>query len=188
LCASSSPGAGSCFRLYLPNQAQSDSALVLPHNAPTAARAPSAPLCVLAVDDETDVREFVRSALEARGHRVHLASDVTSALEQLELMASEPRLVALIDLTLAVSDGREVVLALRARVPGLAVVLMSGQSAQNLADTTLAVGAQGRLAKPFGVVALERALAAALEAAPNAASSAAAPAAALRAPEGSAAV
>jgi DNA-binding NarL/FixJ family response regulator len=119
---------------------------------------------------------------------VHLASDVTSALEQLELMASEPRLVALIDLTLAVSDGREVVLALRARVPGLAVVLMSGQSAQNLADTTLAVGAQGRLAKPFGVVALERALAAALEAAPNAASSAAAPAAALRAPEGSAAV
>lgn len=180
VCASSSPAAGSCFRLYLPNEAQSDSALVLPHNPPVGVRAPGAPLCVLAVDDETDVRKFVRTALEARGHRVRLASDVATALEQLAASAGEQRLVALVDLTLAVSDGREVVLALRARAPGLAVVLMSGQSAQDLTDTALAVGAQGRLAKPFGVVALERALAAA----PNAA----APTAAPRAPERSAAV
>jgi len=180
VCASSTPGSGSCFRIYLPCKTQSDSALVLPHSAPVAARTPVAPLCVLTVDDETDVRQFVRTALEARGHRVLLASDVPSALEQLDRFANEQRVVALIDLTLAVSDGREVAFALRARAPTLAVVLMSGQSAQSLADTALAVGAQGLLAKPFGVVALERALAAALEIAPGAP--------ALRAAENSAAV
>lgn len=92
IAVESTPGRGSCFRLYLPSStgrapARAPSASS-PHT-PAMLRVPVAPMNVLVIDDEADVRDFVKSALEVHGHRVTAIADGASAVRELETLAHE---------------------------------------------------------------------------------------------------
>jgi signal transduction histidine kinase/ActR/RegA family two-component response regulator len=162
---SSRPGVGTRFRVYLPLRAGGEAEVVLePRRPADVARIPTAPsMDVLVVDDEADVREFVRIALEARGHRVTDCGENAPTLEELAELVRGERSVALIDLTMPSIDGRAVVRALRASPTAPAIVLMSGHAAAHLAETSRELAVDGFLSKPFKAKELESTLARALE-------------------------
>ncbi|MBI5435010.1 MAG: response regulator [Planctomycetes bacterium] len=167
---SSRPGAGSRFRLCLPLNGHVASDVVLTPQCPPTAEPPHAvpPMRVLVVDDEADVREYVRAALQTRGHAVAVTGDGAAARETLHTLGDDARTVALVDLSMPVVDGRDVVRALRANGREPAIVLMSGHAAGHLVETARELAVDGHLAKPFTAAELERTLARAVEARMNA--------------------
>ena len=82
-------------------------------------------LRVLLVDDELSVREVTRSLLEEMGCIVDVAESSDSALEICSRRASDLALVVM-DVTMPGLDGLVTRELLRARHPGLPVLLMSG--------------------------------------------------------------
>ncbi len=157
-------GRGTSFRLCFPMAAGAARGVLQP--APRASRpaTPAAPMEVLAIDDEEHVRSYLQAALRARGHRVSLAHDLISATSALDALPESGRALLLLDVTLATCDGRDVLLALRARRPHLRCVLMSGHATAQLESLAQALDTQGWIAKPFDAAHLEHTLALALEA------------------------
>jgi DNA-binding response OmpR family regulator len=86
---------------------------------------------VLIVDDDDDLRELLRHALECAGYEVIEASDGAMALLQIERAAPD---LALVDIDLPIISGAEVLaeLALRAhRGRPFPVVAMSGSGSSS---------------------------------------------------------
>jgi two-component system KDP operon response regulator KdpE len=102
---------------------------------------------VLIVDDEPQIRRFLRTSLGAHGYRVIEASD---GREAIMLTASERPEVVLLDLGLPDMDGLEVIQRLRewSTVP-IIVVSVRGQEAEKIA--ALDGGADDYVTKPFGM-------------------------------------
>lgn len=156
----SRPQVGSRFRLYLPMTRASERDVVLTPAKPRLDGARGRALRVLVVDDEEQVREFVRLALTARGHRVALAADGEEAVSAFANLGAGEAAVALVDLSMPGVDGRDVVRRLRELPHPPAIVLMSGHASAHLEDTARELAADALLAKPFSVQELEAALAA----------------------------
>lgn len=154
----SRPGGGSRFRLYLPSSSTQEREVVLTPVRPRVGASNGRPLRVLVVDDEEHVREFVRLALTARGHRVALAADGDAAVSAFADLGADETAIALVDLTMPVVDGREVVRRLRELPRPPAIVLMSGHVSAHLEDMARELGADASLSKPFNVRELEAAL------------------------------
>jgi signal transduction histidine kinase/ActR/RegA family two-component response regulator len=167
----SRPGSGARFRLCLPLAAEP--VKVLAPQAPAQAVAALTRLDVLAIDDEAQVRTFLRAALEQQGHRIRTLADghdFARALDDFEVGAQA---VLLLDLTLPGEDGRDLARAACARRPGLTLVLMSGHAGAHIAELARELGASGWLQKPFTLPELEGTLARAVEGGARSASSAA---------------
>ena len=101
---------------------------------------------VLIVEDDPDMRELERMALEWRGFQVHVASNGDEALRT--LAAVRPCAI-LLDLMMPVMDGLEF-LEVRRQRPDIAdvpVICVSAATPKMLADA-LRLGAQECLAKP----------------------------------------
>ncbi len=155
----SAPGRGSTFRVVLPRGPE------LP--APVAAQEEAVGDAgvgrgerVLLVEDEPAAREGLREALTMFGFAVTAVADGEAALAA----AEEGQFAALVtDLMLPGIHGGELARRLGERVPGLAVVVMSGYTE----DEAVKLGArEGRLRflqKPFAVASLVRELRAALD-------------------------
>jgi signal transduction histidine kinase/CheY-like chemotaxis protein len=157
----SSPGSGTTFGLYFPlGVASQDSDVLVPRPPARVAviTPPPQALRILIVDDEAPVRKYLEAALLDRGHRVAAIGDGRGALEAWERLGPGGDGVALVDLTMPVVDGRDVVRALRALADPPAIVLMSGHAAAHLAETARELGVEQHLAKPFKLPALEQAL------------------------------
>jgi two-component system KDP operon response regulator KdpE len=101
---------------------------------------------VLVVDDEPQMRRFLRPALEGQGYRV---IEATTAREALSLASSHNPDCVLLDLGLPDADGLEVTQRLRewSAVP-IIVVSARGQEVDKVA--ALDAGADDYLTKPFG--------------------------------------
>lgn len=153
----STVGRGTTFRLYLPLQVASEVAPspVLPTPAPN----PLAPMHVLVVDDEAQVRDVLSLSLARRGHRVLAIDDGAKVPAALRELAAAERACALVDLTMPGQDGRDVVRSLRSARPSLPVVLMSGHAPDHLQAIVRELGADGAVAKPFAPSEVEQALA-----------------------------
>lgn len=106
----------------------------------------------LIVDDEPGVRRALRLMLEHLGLEVLVAGGGRQGLERLE---EAPVDVVFLDLSMPDMSGEEVLRAIRARLPELPVVIMSGH-VQESADL---VGAREILTKPFGMATVDRTLA-----------------------------
>jgi two-component system cell cycle sensor histidine kinase/response regulator CckA len=151
----SRPGQGTTFRLWFPAVADAPSAEApVP---PTPASAPRAPRRVLLVEDEAPLRRLAQRALAAAGHEVVEAEDAEAALEAVEDGFAPEVLVS--DVTMpGEMDGVALAEALRARMPGLPVILASGY-----AETAVGEGLAGRgvrfLEKPFRMAELVAAVA-----------------------------
>jgi two-component system KDP operon response regulator KdpE len=101
---------------------------------------------VLVVEDEADIRRFVRLALQAEGHEVHEADGLQRGL--IDTGTRRPDLVIL-DLGLPDGDGIDLIRGLRgwSQVP---VIVLSARTGEADKIAALDAGADDYLAKPFG--------------------------------------
>jgi PAS domain S-box-containing protein len=116
---------------------------------------------VLIVDDEADIREIAREALEARGASVAEASHGTEALDLVRLRATPPD-VAVVDLTMPGMDGVQLVETLRKTWANMPVVFISGHGREEAETRIAAVEGSRLVLKPFDLRDLSSAAAAAL--------------------------
>jgi two-component system KDP operon response regulator KdpE len=102
---------------------------------------------VVLIEDEKQIRRFVRQALEAEGLQVHEAGDVEQGL--VEAATRQPDLVIL-DLGLPGRDGLEFIRDFRtwSEMP---IVVLSARSEESAKIAALDAGADDYLTKPFGV-------------------------------------
>jgi PAS domain S-box-containing protein len=138
----SSPGRGARFVVLWPVAVTS----TMHAASPTATRT------VLVIDDEDLVRDVVARMVEDLGYSAITAADGMTGLELVERQVVD---AVLVDLTMPRMSGADVVAALRARRPGLPVVVCSGYDR----DGRGPVQADAFLPKPFRMEALERTLA-----------------------------
>jgi excisionase family DNA binding protein len=103
---------------------------------------------VLIVDDDEQVREYVRVNLEAEGYNVREAGNAEEGLQVLE--DSQPDLV-LLDVMMPQVDGWEMLKRLHERhgEDAVPVVMFSGKADAASADEVAERGAQGFIGKPF---------------------------------------
>src|SRR5688572_20122034 len=89
-----------------------------PASSPPAATAPAPSLSIVALDDDEDFRQYLRSALEAEGHEVR---DAATAEEF--FTACEERLpdLVLLDMKMGHDSGEQVLAEIRRRWPRLCV-------------------------------------------------------------------
>lgn len=101
---------------------------------------------VLVVDDDTSILDTVSAILSGEGYDVMSAA---SGEEALEAVARKHPLLILLDMRMPVMDGWAVARALRGQGISVPIVVMTAaESAKRWADE---VGAEGYLAKPFGL-------------------------------------
>jgi two-component system, chemotaxis family, chemotaxis protein CheY len=101
---------------------------------------------VLVVDDDTSILDTVSAILTGEGYEVVSAA---SGQEALAAVARKQPLLILLDMRMPVMDGWAVARSLRAQGLSVPIVVMTAaESAKRWADE---VGAEGYLAKPFGL-------------------------------------
>ncbi|NMG43885.1 two-component system response regulator KdpE [Aromatoleum toluvorans] len=102
---------------------------------------------ILVVEDEQEIRRFIRQTLERAGYRVFEAATLQQALD--DAVARRPEFVVL-DLGLPDGDGTDFVRAVRdwSRMP---VLILSARSDEANKITALDAGADDYLTKPFSV-------------------------------------
>ena len=103
--------------------------------------------CVLLVEDEKEIRRFVRQALEADGCAVREAGTMEQGVN--EAIRHKPSLIIL-DLGLPDGDGVEFVRRLRSW-SNIPVLVLSARSAEQSKIAVLDAGADDYLTKPFSV-------------------------------------
>ncbi|MDO8252770.1 MAG: two-component system response regulator KdpE [Rhodoferax sp.] len=105
-----------------------------------------APIAII-IEDEPQIRRFVRTALEAEGWQVHEADTVKKGLT--EAGTRKPDLLV-VDLGLPDSDGLELIRDVRSwsNVP---IVVLSARADEADKIAALDAGADDYLTKPFGV-------------------------------------
>lgn len=101
---------------------------------------------VLVVDDDTSILDTVSSILSGEGY--HVVSAATGE-EALAAVARKQPALILLDMRMPIMDGWAVARALREQGIQVPIVVMTAaESAKRWADE---VGAEGYLAKPFGL-------------------------------------
>ena len=101
---------------------------------------------VLVVEDEPQIRRFVRSALEAEGWQVHEAGTLREGLSAAG--TRQPDLLVL-DLGLPDGDGVDLIRDLRTW-SAMPIIVLSARSAEASKIAALDAGADDYLVKPFG--------------------------------------
>jgi two-component system, cell cycle sensor histidine kinase and response regulator CckA len=150
---SSAPGSGATLRLILPIDASGAASAPATPGTVTSA-APSA--AILVVDDESAVRAVTRRLLVRQGFEVLEASSGAQGITLLEQARDRIRCV-LLDVSMPGMDGRETYTRMRALVPTVQVVLVSGHSERELGGEFDRSGLAGFLQKPFDLGSLLRA-------------------------------
>jgi len=102
---------------------------------------------IVAIEDDPQIRRFLRTGLESHGFRIHEAD--TGKLGLTEAANRKPDLVIL-DLGLPDMDGVEVVKKLR-EWSALPVIVLSARASETDKVAALDAGADDYLTKPFGL-------------------------------------
>lgn len=105
---------------------------------------------ILVVEDEREIRRFVRTALEGEGYRVFEADTVARGL--IEAGTRKPELIIL-DLGLPDGDGLDLIRGVRAW-SGLPIIVLSARVDERDKVEALDLGANDYLSKPFGIAEL----------------------------------
>jgi two-component system KDP operon response regulator KdpE len=102
---------------------------------------------ILVVEDEPEIRQFLRSSLQAEGYRTVEAA--TGRRGVIDAGSHKPDM-AIIDLGLPDLDGSEVIRQIRAWSP-MPIVVLSARSHERSKIAALDAGADDYVTKPFGV-------------------------------------
>lgn len=115
---------------------------------------------ILVVDDEEEVREALRAALEQGGYDVAVACDAQTALD---LMADRTFPVVVTDVQMPGLSGLDFLSEIRARFPETLGVVITGYASTETAVEALKRGAYDFIQKPFRIAQMEATLDRALE-------------------------
>lgn len=113
------------------------------------------PLSILVVEDDRDISDLLRTALEADGYVVRVAGDGRAALRALD--EDQPDLI-LLDLMLPDLDGLELCGRVRDRQPGgpyLPVIMLTALDTPAYKQLGFARGADDYVTKPFELAELQ---------------------------------
>jgi two-component system response regulator FlrC len=102
--------------------------------------------CVLIVEDDAALREALTDTLELSGYRVLAAASAEAAVD---VLGRESPGLVLSDVQMPGMDGHELLRRIKAKAPGLPVVLMTAYGQIERAVEAMRDGAEDYLAKPF---------------------------------------
>ncbi len=143
ISVNSAPGEGSTFGVHFPRHGGTADT-----SEPRKQPAPGRKETLLLVEDEAPVRESVRRLLEWHGYTVLEARNGVDALEIYQGNEQAIDLV-LTDLIMPEMGGRELVERLRARQPGLRVLIMSGYADKPMTSNRTVGKGTAYVEKPF---------------------------------------
>ncbi len=103
---------------------------------------------ILVVDDEPDILLFLEVAFAHAGYRVLTA---TTGEELISLLAREWPDLILLDMLLSGTDGRELTRQLKGQERTAQIPVLMISAHPRAEQEALAAGADGFLAKPFGI-------------------------------------
>ena len=153
----STPGKGTSVRMLFRKADEDVVEASSTTDEPVSAAVPFAPLSVLVIDDDPDVRGFIVASLEEQGYRVREASDGREGLAALE--RELPDLVVL-DFIMPGMSGAAVASEIRQRHPHQPILFVSGYSETEAVKRTAPDAPL--LTKPFRAEALHKAVRGAL--------------------------
>jgi two-component system nitrogen regulation response regulator NtrX len=103
---------------------------------------------ILVVDDEERIRQSLNGILKDEGYEVQEAKDGTQALKQVE---SDPPDLVLLDIWMPGMDGMEILERIKAQIPNLPVIMISGHGNIELAVKAVKLGAYDFIEKPLSL-------------------------------------
>jgi DNA-binding NtrC family response regulator len=128
-----------------------------PDDHPASSTEPAGtPLDVVALDDDEDFREYLRSLLETEGHDVRVVSSPDELYGACVVRLPD---VVLLDLKMGHHSGDSVLAELRTRWPKLCVIVVTGYPSLDSMRQTFKQDVFDYLAKPFSIDELRRTLA-----------------------------
>jgi cyclic di-GMP phosphodiesterase len=107
----------------------------------------SAPYCLI-VDDEPRLRQVMAHLMRSDGFQ---CVEAANGLEALMLLETTPAILVLSDLRMPKMDGMELLRAIRARFPDIAVVMITAVADVDMAVNCLSLGAADYVVKPYQV-------------------------------------
>jgi len=114
---------------------------------------------ILVVDDDDVIRDTLCELLAAN-YQCQVASTAEEALQKLE---AQPFDVVLTDISMPGLSGRELLSRLLSLYPGTPVIIVSGLSDQDQAQSLISLGAFDYLLKPFRLEVVEESVKRAVE-------------------------
>ncbi len=147
------PGTGTTFSVYLPRAEDAVPEPAPEEKSPVELEADGD--LVLVVEDEAPVRTLIARILQRRGYTVIEAADGQEALD-LAARQRDPIDLLIADLVMPGLSGREVADRLAPLHPDMAVILISGYTADEVVREGILTGARNFLPKPFTPDALAR--------------------------------
>lgn len=146
----SAPGEGTTFSIYLPVAVNAAESKVtedrVDAGAPNASDVGTE--TILIVENETDIREIMRSILEEAGYVIHEAENGVDALECLEGKSDEVHLV-ISDLFMPKMMGNTFIEKLLRTYPTVKILLISGTMEESKVSETMILNEFPFLPKPF---------------------------------------
>ena len=112
-------------------------------------------LTFFVVENHQDTLDALTMFLQAQGHNVESALDMKSALAKAGTLKFD---VLISDIGLPDGDGWELLKQLRATMPDIKAIAMSGYGMRSDLDRSKAAGFGGHIIKPFGPAELEAAV------------------------------
>jgi two-component system cell cycle sensor histidine kinase/response regulator CckA len=158
---SSRPDTGTTFEVYFPRSAE-------PHAKPAPKPEPKSTRgteCVLVVEDDPTVRRMLVRALEEGGYLVHEEATPAEGLEWAITHQGEFALLVT-DVVMPGMSGKELASRVRARLPKLRVLFVSGYTADTIVHHGVLEPNVEVLAKPFSPAQLRERVRAVLDAPP----------------------
>ena len=123
-----------------------------PAAPPRTARKGDPSLCILVVDDESDLREMLTRSFSREGHRVVAVADGRAAIDH---AGTEHFDIVLLDVALGPGpDGYEVCRTLRSRRNIVPIIMLTALDSEADAVLGLEAGADDYVPKPFGLAEL----------------------------------
>lgn len=108
---------------------------------------------ILIVDDDPNVRDFLKLFLKFKGYRDVLTSD--KGQDALEAVSKAEIALVLLDIMLPDVNGMEVLRRIKESRPGLPVIMITGYPDEEKAGELLKQGAYDYIVKPFDLNYLE---------------------------------
>ena len=109
---------------------------------------------VLFVDDEVEFLQLMEKRLSRRGMEVSTAPDGQSALDMLDAVLAEGGemfKVVVMDVRMPGMDGLETLRRMKAKVPELPVILLTGHACMGVAVQGMDLGAYDYMLKPVSI-------------------------------------